>query len=146
MKNIKNSIVPMIFIIVGLIWVCFIIFVAFPAAKKYAPEQTYEAEVTVVSCEEVMVVRLGELESAYNITSVYVVNGEEYKIHEKEALAPKEIGDTYTLYVDPDNPYSYATTKNPYEVLYGMIFGLFFILMGGVGVFSATRRCRREKE
>ena len=145
MKNIKNCIVPILFILIGLTWVCFIVFIVFPAAKKYAPEQTYEAEVTVVECEEVMIVRFGELQSAYNITSVYSVNGVEYKKYEKEALAPKEIGDTYILYVVPNNPYSYTTTKNPYEVLYGTIFGLFFILMGGIGLFSKSKKSRDEK-
>lgn len=120
--------------------ILFITLVAFPAAKKYAPLQTYKTEAVVVSCEEVMVIRFGELERAYNITSVYDVNGTEYKISEKETLAPKEIGDTYILYVDPQKPYSYSTTQNPYEVLYGTLFGAFFIGMGLIGIYTQSRK------
>lgn len=137
--------VGLVFMVVAVIYTCFVLMVAYPGAKR--SEEQCTMQITGIVIDEKSVSSSEEIR--YEALVEYEVNGTKYRSHPMASkLNHWTIGEEVVFYVDPENPMVYRSGGGAEVVLYvslpiGVFFVLFAFVVIGFGL-KDKKKCMQD--
>lgn len=136
--NIKNVIVSLVFLIIGMGMLLFVLFVVLPAMTHNAKVCTLEVEAVVIENEPYWTTTGdGESVRRYKQIGEYTVDNEKITLtvtDEKSDPVPE--GTKITLWVNPDNPYNFINSReiNLVDIIVPIAIPIGIMLFGVLGL------------
>ncbi len=136
--NIKNVIVSLVFLIIGIGMLLFVLFVVLPA-------MTHNAKVCTLEVEAIVIDNKSDLKSDSDYGQSYRYNQVvEYVVEDKKIQTtihnltsdPVPEGTKITLWVDPENPYIYTNNRDikPITIIVPIAIPIGIMLFGVLGL------------
>lgn len=136
--NIKNIIVSLVFLIIGIGMLLFVLFVVLPAMTHNAKVCTLEVEAVVIENEPYWTTTGdGESVRRYKQIGEYTVDNEKITLtvtDEKSDPVPE--GTKITLWVNPDDPYNFINSReiNLIDIVVPIAIPIGIMLFGVLGL------------
>lgn len=136
--NIKNVIVSLVFLIIGIGMLLFVLFVALPAMRHNAEVCTLEVEAVVIANESYWTTTGdGESVRRYRQIGEYTVDNEKITMEVMDNQSdPVPEGTKITLWVNPDNPYNFINSReiNLIDIVVPIAIPIGIMLFGVLGL------------
>lgn len=113
--------------------------------KKFA-ETAQETTAVVYDVETRRVRRNKKYRTEYDVYVQYQANGSTYKTELNGGNGSMDVGETITVYYDPENPLDVRKSKSAGMQSFAMILSLVFVAAGvGIGIVPAVKSSKRKK-
>ena len=136
--NIKNVIVSLVFLIIGMGMLLFVLFVVLPAMTHNAKVCTLEVEAVVIENEPYWTTTGdGESVRRYRQIGEYTVDNEKITLTvTDEESDPVPEGTKITLWVNPDDPYNFINSReiNSVDIVVPIAIPIGIMLFGVLGL------------
>ena len=136
--NIKNVIVSLVFLIIGIGMLLFVLFVVLPAMTHNAEVCTLEVEAVVIENEPYWTTTGdGESVRRYRQIGEYTVDNKKITLTITDLTSdPVPEGTKITLWVDPENPYIYTNNRDikPTTIIVPIAIPIGIMLFGVLGL------------
>ena len=147
--NIKNVIVSLVFLIIGIGMLLFVLFVVLPAMTHNAKVCTLEVEAVVIENEPYWTTTGdGESVRRYRQIVEYTVGYKTYTLtFMDEETDPVPEGTKMPLWVDPDNPYTFINKRDItwVDIAFHIAIPIGIMLFGILGLFF-NLKSKKTKE
>lgn len=136
--NIKNVIVSLVFLIMGIGMLLFVLFVVLPAMTHNAEVCTLEVEAVVIENEPYWTTT-GDGESVHRYRQIveYTVDNEKITLTiTDQKTDPVPEGTKITLWVNPDDPYNFINSReiNSVDIIVPIAIPIGIMLFGVLGL------------
>ena len=136
--NIKNVIVSLVFLIIGIGMLLFVLFVVLPAMTHNAEVCTLEVEAVVIENEPYWTTTGdGESVRRYRQIGEYTVDNKKITLTiTDQKTDPVPEGTKITLWVNPDNPYNFINSReiNLIDIVVPIAIPIGIMLFGVLGL------------